>query len=95
MPGRDRPADRVTAAEGRRRRGGIWSATWWRDALERAAGAAASAVLGGVGTEQLELLQLASLRAAGALALGGALVSLVLSVAASGKGDHETASFRH
>ncbi|GAA2685532.1 hypothetical protein GCM10010412_072600 [Nonomuraea recticatena] len=71
----------------------MWSRSWWRDALERAVRASAAAVLAGVGADRLGTLQLMSLRAAAALACGGALVSLLLSLVASGKGDHETASF--
>ncbi|WP_431893571.1 holin [Nonomuraea sp. bgisy101] len=75
------------------RRGGIWSRSWWQDALERAVRAGAAAVLAGVGADQLGALQPMTLRAAGVMAAGSASVSLLLSVAASGKGDNENASF--
>jgi len=80
---------------GRHRRpgkGGIWSRVWWRDAVERAVRAGAAAALTGVGAEQLGAVRMSTLRTVLLLG-GGALVSLLLSLAAAGTGDAESASF--
>ncbi|MFF3441718.1 holin [Streptosporangium sp. NPDC002721] len=81
---------------GRHRRsgkGGIWSRVWWRDALERAVRAGAAAAVTGIGADQVGAVQMSTLRAVPLLAGGGALLSLLLSLAAAGTGDTESASF--
>ncbi|MER6828929.1 holin [Streptosporangium sp. NPDC000563] len=66
---------------------------WWRDALERAVRAGAAAALTGVGAEQLGAVRMSTLRTMLLLGGGGALVSLLLSLAAAGTGDAKSASF--
>ncbi|MFI9591242.1 holin [Nonomuraea sp. NPDC052265] len=66
---------------------GVFSRLFWKDAIERAVRAGAAAALGGVGADQIGALRLPSLRAALVIGAGGAVVSLLLSLAASRTGE--------
>jgi hypothetical protein len=87
-------ADHLNRRRGRRRRGGVWSAAWWRDALERSVRAAAGAALAVVAGDGSGVVPWADWRLAAGVGAAAMVVSMLVSLAAAGVGDPESASFR-
>ena len=73
----------------------MYTASFWKDAFERAVKTAAQAVVLFLGADQLFDAVSADWASAGSFALGGAVLSLLTSVVSAPLGDPGTASVVH